>query len=141
MGKFFRNFVLLLIVIAISIVIGMISPGQWLSEQQGTANKLYNQYVQFRNTPTAEDFLSEPFELKIVHLKNTEGQLETYLVNKQKNEMLPILEVEGTTQVGDVSHRFRGIGEEGRNKLKEVLESAKDGSASAFEKALQLLGN
>jgi hypothetical protein len=119
----------------------MISPGQWLSEQQGTANKLYNQYVQFRNTPTAEDFLSEPFELKIVHLKNTEGQLETYLVNKQKNEMLPILEVEGTTQVGDVSHRFRGIGEEGRNKLKEVLESAKDGSASAFEKALQLLGN
>ena len=54
--------------------------------------------------------------------------------------ILPVFEIEGTTQVGDVSHRFRGIGEEGRNKLKDILENARDGGASAIDKALQLLG-
>ncbi len=55
--------------------------------------------------------------------------------------MLPSLEVEGTTQVGDVAHRFKGLGEEGRGKLKNILESVKGGGSSALDKALRLLGN
>jgi hypothetical protein len=88
----------------------------------------------------AENFVPSPFDLKIVYLKNTEGRLETYLINAATNEMLPIVQVEGTTQVGDVAHRFRGIGEEGRNRLKDIFENARDGGSTALDKALQLLG-
>lgn len=140
MGKFFRNLILLLIVIAISIVVGMIAPGKQLSRLKTTVNKAYNQHFQFRNTPIAKDFSLNPFDLRIEYLVNTQGSLEVYFMNPQKNEILPIFEIEGTTQVGDVSHRFRGIGEEGRNKLKGILEGARDGGTNAIEKALQLLG-
>lgn len=140
MGKFFRNLILLLIVIAISILVGMIAPGKQLSNLKTTVNKAYNQHIRFRGAPIAQDFSLNPFDLRIEHLVNTQGNLEVYFVNPQKNEILPIFEIEGTTQVGDVAHRFRGIGEEGRNKLKGILESARDGGSNAIEKALQLLG-
>ena len=61
-------------------------------------------------------------------------------MNVSKSEMLPILEVEGTTQVGDIAHRFRGIDKEGRARLRAFLENTKDESSSALEKALELLG-
>jgi hypothetical protein len=97
--------------------------------------------IRFRDAQVAEGFSSNPFNLTIVYLENTEGKLETYLVNSQKDEgMLPILEVEGTTQVGTIDHRMRGLGEEGRNKLKDILESVKEGSSGALDKALELLG-
>lgn len=140
MGKFFRNVILLLIVIVIALLVGMIAPGEQLSSWKKTINKVYNKQVRFRNTPVAENFTSNPFDLQIEYLENTEGKLEVYFVNSQKNEILPIFEIEGTTQVGDVAHRFRGIGEEGRNKLKDILENARDGGANALDKALQLLG-
>lgn len=140
MGKFFRNLILLLIVIAISILVGMVAPGKQLSSLKTTVNKVYNQHIRFRGVAIAKDFSLNPFDLRIEHLVNTEGNLEVYFLNPQKNEILPIFEIEGTTQVGDVAHRFRGIGEEGRNKLKGILESARDGGSNAIEKALQLLG-
>lgn len=140
MGKFFRNLLFVLIVIVISVLVGMIAPGKQLSSWKKTINKIYHEQVQYRNTPIAENFTSNPFNLRIEYLENTEGKLEVYFVNSQKNEILPVFEIEGTTQVGDVSHRFRGIGEEGRNKLKDILENARDGGASAIDKALELLG-
>ena len=140
MGKFFRTVILLLIVIAISVLIGMISPGKQLSSWKTAVNKLYNTQIRFRNTEIAPNFSLTPFDLRIEYLINTEGQLEAYFVNSQKSEILPIFEIEGTTQVGDVAHRFRGIGEEGRNKLKDILENARDGGANAIDKAIQLLG-
>jgi hypothetical protein len=140
MGKFLRNLIFILILILIALVVGMISPGKQLSSWKKSANKIYNEQVRFRNTPIAEGFTSNPFALGIEYLENTEGKLEVYFVNSQKNEILPVFEIEGTTQVGDVSHRFRGIGEEGRNKLKNILENAREGGASALDKALELLG-
>lgn len=132
---------LLIITCIVSILIGMISPGKWLSDQQKVVNKLFNEHVRFRGTPIAENFCSTPHNLHIIYVENTEGKLESYLVNAPKNEMLPILEVEGTTQVGDVAHRFKGLGEEGRGKLIDILESVKGGSSSALDKTLELLGN
>lgn len=141
MGKFLRNLMILSIVGIVALVVGMISPGQWLSNQQRQLSKMYNKTVRFPKAPLAEGFVTDPFALYITYVENTEGKLESYLVNGPKNEMLPILEVEGTTQVGDVSHRFKGLGEEGRNKLKIILEGVKGGGSSAIDKALQLLGN
>ncbi len=140
MGKIFRNLIILILVILISVVVGMISPGQWLSQQKRHAEKLYYRTFRFRETPVAENFLTEPFELSVIYVENTEGHLETYLVNSSKNEMLPILEIEGTTQVGDAAHRFKGLGEEGRNSLKNILEDVKGESSGALERMLELLG-
>lgn len=141
MKNFFRTLMLLIITCIISLAIGMVSPGPWLSKQQRMLTKIYNDNVRFRGTPIAENFSSTPYNLQIIHIENTEGKVETYLMNAPKNEMLPILEVEGTTQVGDVSHRFKGLGEEGRGKLKTILENVKGGGTSALDKALELLGN
>ncbi|MCP4403096.1 MAG: hypothetical protein GY801_38040 [bacterium] len=141
MKNFFRTLMLLSMTCIVSIVVGMISPGEWLSKQQRLVTKLYNENLRFRGSPIAENFCTTPHNLHIIYVENTEGKLESYLVNSPKNEMLPILEVEGTTQVGDVAHRFKGLGEEGRGKLKNILESVKGGGSSALDKALRLLGN
>lgn len=141
MKNFFRTFMLLIITCIISIIIGMISPGQWFSDQQRLVKKLYNENLRFRGAPIAENFCTTPHNLHIIYVENTEGKLESYLVNAPKNEMLPILEVEGTTQVGDVAHRLKGLGEEGRGKLINILESVKGGGSSALDKALRLLGD
>ena len=141
MKNFFRTVMLLIITCIVSLIIGMISPGQWLSDQQRLAKKLYNENLRFRGTPIAENFSTTPYGLHIIYIENTEGKLESYFVNAPKNEMLPILEVEGTTQIGDVAHRFKGLGEEGRGKLITILEDVKDGGSSALDKALRLLGN
>ncbi len=139
MGKFLSKFLLVIIVIVLAVVVGMISPGQKMTNLRHEINKFYNK-IRFSKTPIAQGFLSSPFSLKMVYVENTEGQLEVYLINTEKDEMLPILEVEGTTQVGNVKHRLKGIGEEGRNKLKDILESAREGGTGAIDKALQLLG-
>lgn len=141
MDKFVRNVIVLIIVIIISLIVGMIAPGQWLSQQKRRLTKFYYTTFRFRNTPIAENFLTQPFDLAVIYVENTEGKLETYLVNGAKGEMLPILEVESTTQVGDMAHRFKGLGKEGQNTLKNLLKDVKDGGAGALEKALQILGN
>ena len=140
MGKFLGNLIAFVIVVVIALIIGMISPGQWLSNQRRVLTKMYNKTFRFSETPVAEGFLTTPFDLYITYVENTEGKLESYLVNTSKNEMLPVLEVEDTTQVGDIAHRFKGLGEEGRGKLQSILESVRDGGTSALDKALKLLG-
>ncbi len=137
--KFLNKMLLVLILLVAAFIVGMISPGQWLADRRHDVDKLYNKF-RFSKAPVAEDFSPDAFEFKIVYVKNAEGKLETYLVNSQKNEMLPVFEIEGTTQVGDANHRLRGIGEEGRDKLKSILESAKDGSSTTIDKLLDLLG-
>ena len=140
MGKFLSNLLWILVIIVIALVVGMISPGGWLSKRKESVNKIYNQTIRFSKTPIAEGFSPDSLDLKIIYVENTQGNLETYLVNTSKNEMLPIFEVEGTTQVGDIAHRFRGVGEEGRSRLEEFLKNAKGESSTALEKALELLG-
>jgi hypothetical protein len=119
------------ILLIIGFVIGR-TPAGWETE------KIYNT-IRFRNTPSAENFLPNPFSLKIAYRQNDEGQLETYLVNLNKDEMLPIYEIENTTQVGDSEHRIKGLGDETRKKLNEILEGAKEGGTTALDKAKQLL--
>ena len=58
MGKFFSNLIMLVVVIILSVGIGMISPGQWLTQQQRHLTKLYNTTFRFRDTPVAENFLT-----------------------------------------------------------------------------------
>ncbi|PID56879.1 hypothetical protein CSB45_09440 [candidate division KSB3 bacterium] len=140
MKNFFRTLLLLIITCVISLIVGMVSPGQWLSTQQRALTKFYHQQLRFRGTAAAENFSSTPYHLQIIYLENTEGKLESYLMNAAKNEMLPILEVEGTTQVGDLSHRFKGLGEEGRGKLTSVLEQMRSDGTDALDKAFEFLG-
>lgn len=126
-GKLF----LMILALLIGIVIGMTQPGAEIM-------KLYNT-VRFRNTPVAQGFLPNPFHLRVAHTVNDQGELETYLVNTQKSEMLPVLEVEGTTQVGDAQHRIQSIGDETLEKMRTIFEDAKEGGAGALEKAKKLL--
>ena len=140
MQHFARNFMIVVALMAISLVVGMISPGMWLGNRRQDAVMLYNKMALYRNVPIAKGFTGTPFDLRIMYVKNGDGQLEAYFVNPPRNEILPIYDVEGTTQVGDVTHRFKGLGEEGRNKLKTLLESAKEGSSGAMDKFLKYFG-
>ncbi len=141
MQNFLRNTILVVILMLISLVVGMISPGMWLGNRRQDVSMLYHKMIGFRNVPLAQNFTTTPFDLRIMYVKSANGALETYLMNQPKNEMLPIYEVEGTTQVGDISHRFKGLGEEGRGKLEKLLESVKEDGTGAIDNLLKLLGN
>ncbi len=141
MQNFLRNTILVLILMLISLVVGMISPGMWLGNRRQDVSILYHKMFAFRNVPMAQNFTATPFDLRIMYVKSADGALETYLVNPPKNEILPIYDVEGTTQVGDISHRFKGLGEEGRGKLEKLLESVKEDGTGAIDNLLKLLGN
>ena len=123
MDKFFKNVLWIAILVIIAILFGMVSPGQWLTDQSWRLKKLFNK-VYFRNTQVALNFVSSPFDLKIVYVKNDEtGGLETYLQNVQSQEMLPVYEIDGATHVGDIEHRLRGVTEEAQKSLEEGGES------------------
>jgi len=123
MGKSANKAAWVVILVIIAILFGMLSPGQWLTDRSWTLKRLFNK-VLFRNTPVAQNFVSDPFSLKIVHVKNEEtGELETYLTNVQSHEMLPVYEINGTTHVGDIEHRLRGVTEEAQNSLEEGGET------------------
>lgn len=123
MSKFLKTVLWIVILIIIGILFGMVSPGQWLTDQSWRLKRLFNK-VYFRNTQAAQNFVSAPFDLKLVHLKNEEtGTLETYLQNVQSQEMLPVYEINGTTHVGDIEHRLRGVREEAQKSLEEGGES------------------
>ncbi len=141
MKHFVRNTILVLILMLISLVIGMISPGEWLGNRRQDVVMLYHKTVEFRDVSSAKDFTATPFDLRIMYVKSGDGTLETYLVNPPKNEILPIYEIEGTTQVGDVAHRFKGLGEEGRTKLEKLLETVQQDGSGAIDKLLKMLGN
>lgn len=95
--------------------------------------------LRYLKNPVAKGFLPKPFALRIEFTTNQQGELEVYLVNETKHEALPIYEVEGTTQVGDVEHRVKGISEETRTKIIELLEGAKEGSSTTLDKVKKLL--
>ncbi len=123
MDKFFKTVLGIVVMLIIGILIGMVSPGQRLTDQSWRLKRLYNKF-HFRNTPVAQNFVSDPFGLKIVYIKNEEtGELETYLQNIQSKEMLPLYEINGTTQVGDIDHRLRGVTEEAQKSLEEGGET------------------
>lgn len=123
--------VITVILLIVGMAIGMSSFGS------GVKRRYYT--LRFRGTPVAESFLTQPFHLKIHYTLNDKGELETYLVNEPRSEILPIHEIEGMTQVGDTEHRMRGLSEETRNKVLEMLEETKEGGSSALDKAKQLL--
>ena len=123
MSKFFNKVVWIVILVIIAVLFGMISPGQWLTDQSWKLKRLFNK-VYFRNTQAAQDFISTPFDLKIVYVKNDEtGALETYLQNVQSKEMLPVYDITGTIQVGDIDHRLNGVSEEAQKSLEEGGEA------------------
>lgn len=130
-GGMLGKLVVAVLVLILGMAIGMSSFGR-------EVKRLYYT-LRFRGTPVAESFLPEPFHLKIHHTLNDQGQLETYLVNAPQNEILPVYEIEGMTQVGDTEHRMRGLSEETRNRLLEILEETKEGGSTALDRAKQLL--
>jgi hypothetical protein len=129
-GSFLGKLILVIILLIIGIGIGM-TPVGW------QAQKLYN-FIRYRNVSPAKGFVTKPFRLKLVYVQDAEG-LKTYLLNEVQNEMLPVLEVEGTVQVGEVEYRLKGMGEETRSKVLNLLEDAKKGSSTALDKVKQLL--
>lgn len=125
-GSFLGKLIVLVIFFIAGGVVGRTSVGEW-------AEKMYRT-IRYSSTAVAENFLSKPsaFDLNIQHRKNEEGQLETYLVNVTKNEMLPVYEINGTTQVGKAEHRMIGLKD-------QLMKDAKEGGSAALEKAKQLL--
>ena len=123
MNKFFKNVLWIAILLIIAILFGMVSPGQWLTDQSWKLKRLFNK-VYFRNIQVAQNFISAPFDLKIVYVTNDETrELETYLQNIQSQEMLPVYEIDGSTHVGDIEHRLRGVSQEAKESLEEGGES------------------
>ena len=122
----------ILILVVIAFVVGMMSPGQWLMDRSWELKKLYYQF-RLGNVPIADNFVSNPFGLKLVYVKNAAtGKLETYLANTKANEVpLPVLEVAQTTQVGEFDYRLKGVREEAQKKLEK-------GGKTALEKLKQL---
>lgn len=141
MKNFLRNTVFIVILMLISVIVGMISPGTWLGNRRQDVTMFYHKMIEFRNVPSAKDFTGTPFDLRIMYVRSADGALETYLVNPPKNEILPIYEIEGTTQVGDVAHRFKGLGEEGRTKLEKLLQTVKEDGSGTIDNLLKMLGN
>jgi hypothetical protein len=129
-GSFLGKLILVIILLIIGIGIGM-TPVGW------QAQKLYH-LIRYRNAPIAKGFVTKPFSLKMAYVQDSEG-LKTYLFNEATNDMLPVFEVEGTVQVGEVEYRLKGMGEETRSKVLNLLEEAKKGSSTALDKAKQLL--
>jgi len=129
-GSFLGKLILVIILLIIGMGIGM-TPVGW------QAQKLYH-FIRYRNAPVAKGFVTKPFRLKLVYVQDAEG-LKTYLLNEVQNEMLPVFEVEGTVQVGEVEYRLKGMGEETRSKVLNLLEEAKKGSSTALDKVKQLL--
>lgn len=123
-GSFVVTLILMLIAFVGGGVVGRTQAG-WQAES------LYNS-LRYSQTPVAANFLSKPFTLDIEYRQNEQGELETYLLNIENNEMLPIYEVTGTTQVGKAEHRMTGLKD-------QLLEDAKEGGSAALEKAKQLL--
>lgn len=132
-GSFVGKLIIIVILLGLGIALG-ISPLGW------QVKKIYYT-IRYYNTPIAKDFLSKPFSLHVSYSRNDAGELETYLINEEKSEALPVYEIEGTTQVGDAEHRMRGIGEETRKKLIEAFEEAQEGGSAALEKLKQVLDN
>jgi hypothetical protein len=122
----------------ITVILLMIGIALGMSSFGSDVKRIYYT-LRFQGTPVAENFLPEPFHLKIHYTLNDQGQLETYLVNEPAGEILPIQKIEGMTQVGDTEHRMRGLSEETRNKVLEILEETKEGGSTALDKAKQLL--
>lgn len=135
MGKILTKLLIMIVIIALAFIGGMISPGEKLDSVKHEVNKYYNK-IRFSKIPVAQGFLSNPFDLKLAYVENTEGQLEVFLINTEKPEMLPIFEVAGTTQVGDLKHRLQGVKDEGQDKLQDIFEEG----SSAIDKALKFLG-
>ncbi len=123
-GSFVGTLILILIVFIAGGVVGRTKVG-WQAES------LYRT-IRYSRTPVAEYFLTKPFTLDIQYRQNDQGELETYLLNIANNEMLPIYEIKGTTQVGDAEHRMIGLKD-------QLMEDAKEGGSAALEKARQLL--
>ena len=123
MSNFFKKMVWIVILVIIAVLFGMISPGQWLTDQSWKLKRLFNK-VYFRNTQATQGFVSTPFDLKIVYVKNDQtGTLETYLQNVQSKKMLPVYDITGTIQVGDIDHRLNGVSEEAQKSLEEGGET------------------
>lgn len=123
-GSFVGTLILMLLAFVAGGVVGRTQIG-WMAEN--TFNTL-----RYSRTPVAESFLNKPFGLDIAYQQNDQGELETYLLNLTNNEMLPIYEVNGTTQVGDAKHRMIGLKD-------QLLKDAEEGGSAALEKAKQLL--
>ena len=123
-GSFIGTLVLIFIVFIAGGVVGRTKVG-WQAES------MYNT-IRHSQTPMAKNFLPKPFALDIAYRLNEQGELETYLVNVTNDEMLPVYEIKGTTQVGKAEHRMIGLKD-------QLLEDAKEGGSAALEKAKQLL--
>jgi len=127
-----KKIALMVILVVISFVAGMLSPGQWLTDRSWELKQLYNNQFRFRSAPVAEGFVANPFGLKVVYLKNDQtGKLETYLTNTKTNEVLPLLEVAQTTQLGDFEYRLKSVREDAQKKLEK-------GGKTALEKLKQI---
>ena len=61
MTKFLSRLFWTIIIVIIAIVVGMIAPGQWLTNRKDEITTFYSKMIRFPKTPVAQNFLSEPF--------------------------------------------------------------------------------
>jgi hypothetical protein len=131
MGKALNTVIWILVFFIVGVILGMVSPGQWLEDRSWEIRGLYHR-IRFGNVPIAENFVTAPFALKLAYVQNTStGALETYLQNTATNEMLPIYEINGVTQVGDFDHRLDGIRFQAQSRIEE-------GGGAVLDKLKQL---
>jgi len=126
-----KRIILAVMLILIGMVIG-ISP-------IGTRIKCLYYTIRFRGAPIVQNYVKSPCNLKIDYSLNSDKKLEIYLVNEESKEMLPILDINGSTQVGDFKHRFLGLEGEAKSKMLIEIGEMKSKVVDRLQKLLEEL--
>ncbi len=83
----------------------------------------------------AEKFANNPYDLRVL-VEHTEGGDKAYLLNAETGQKLPICE---NSQVGDLSHRLKGLEKSAEKVVTDVFDEAKKTTLDSVEKIIKRL--
>ncbi|MDD5331541.1 MAG: hypothetical protein PHE43_01820 [Candidatus Nanoarchaeia archaeon] len=100
-------------------------PKKYEAQIDSTINELYKLKIKANKGHFVKPDYVNPSDISFVYGKSGEGD---YLMirNGNTNELLGIMYVDGTTQLGDFKHRFRGLKREVTKKIFNGSESLLD---------------
>lgn len=110
------------------------------ADDEETANNLIGSGYEARkrinkNRETAEGFVSNPYDLRILIEHTPEGE-KAYLFDSGTEEKLAIYE---NKQIGNMKHRLKGVEISVEELIAETFEDAKYRTIKSFEKVIEKL--
>lgn len=126
-----RKLTLAVIFIVIGIIIGISPFGEKIDD--------FYYKNKYKKVLIAEGFTKTPFVLKIHYVLNNNKKIETYLINKNSGDKLPILEVNGLIQVGDFNYRLSGLKDQAEADFLTAIGKMKSKLIKQLQKTLEKL--